>query len=280
MRTSITFLLSVVMICGTASAQQKELKFKDLTAEDFSLAEEQKKTGLGEIGKVSFKFAPKKESPLDTYIERTDGTTTHTWHQTLEKKGRLYITDSILTRGIELKLYVSGHQTPGFRETLYRQSGAKVKKLKIPETMRLIKEENDTIYYQIYAGALQAKDILEISYSVKTELNKAPIWYPINDISPGSFSQLDFAAPSLLKYRFRFEHIYEDDIEQTEYSVTKTINVESFDSVNPDGSGKIVLKKLRHPYEDLHDVFTFNGKTLKRKLIEATLIEEKKVDFK
>jgi hypothetical protein len=279
MRTSIAFLLTVVIAC-TASAQKIDWKQKDPTAEDFKLAEEQAKTGLGEVARVSFKFGPKRESPIDTYFEHIDGTSTHTWHQTVEKKGRLYINDSIASAGIRLKLYVSGHLTPTYMATIYRLEGAKVKKVKIPETSVVVKESNDTIYYHLQPGGFKAKDILEISYTIKTELNKAPIWHPINDISPRSISQLDFATPSWLKYEFQFEGIYEEELTKSQYSQPKTISVETWDSNNPDGSSKVALRRLRNTYTEIHDVFMFTPHNTKPKLFIATLIEDTKVNFR
>lgn len=279
MRTYISLLL-IALIPWTAIAQKNELKLKDVSAEDFRLAEEHKKTGLGEIGKVSFKFAPKNESPLETYFEHMDGTSSYTWHQTVEKKGRIFVNDTIAANGIALKLYVSGHQTPTFRTILYRLEGTKVKKIKIPATSFLTTEANDTIYYQVKSGGFQSNDILEVSYTIKAELNKAPIWYPINDISPRSVSQLDFITPSWLKYRFQFEGVYESELTKEEYTLPKSISVETWDSNNPDGSSKVQLRKLRNTYVDLHEVFTVDSQTTGPKLFIATLVEETKVNFR
>lgn len=276
----IPLALFFIILTGTLSAQKPEWKLKDPTVEDFKQAEEHAKTGLGEIGRVFFKFGPKKETTVSgTYFDHMDGSSTHTWHQTVEKKGRVYVNDSIANSGITLTLCAPEFQVPTFRVTIYRLEGTKVKKVKAPETAVLVKQAGDTTHFQIQPGGFKVRDILEISYVMKVELNKNPIWYPLNDISPRSTSQLDFASPTALKFKFQFEGLYESDLVKTHYAESKSINLETWSTDNPDGSSKVRLKKLTSTYIDSHDVFTFNSPKNSPKRFIATLLEETKVKF-
>lgn len=267
----IITLCAVLFLVGEVYSQSKTLELRKISIATFDSAKVRNKLGLEEAGRMFFKYSKgTSESPYNQSGNE------YTWYVTVEKTGRLFLTDSIksqMSQVIDIKINTLQND-PDVKCVLYRVVNGKIKKINLDQQYLKRIHEGDTLHYKIDLKSAQVHDIAQLSYSIESKINAIPVWCMLNDIAPNTRSTFEFFIPAYLEYKISFKGFRSDQFNNTSKELNQRLTFGEQTAYQPTKSSSELV--MRNYIVDHKTYFFFSNAKFKH--FVATLSNENSVE--